>query len=332
MYRQPARLCGKQVLRFFPIISFFLLVILGSSHASTIKMERYDPVDAPPAYSWCTQLSFHADKEIAMDIRNNRVLYRRQGTTVFTASPLSLLHPHSLVYNPYDQLYYIADTGHHRIIAADSLENPRTQVTTSSLAGIQLKNPHDIVIDPESGWLYVINPLSATVFRFHAFGREESALDLSSQHLGYSRALTFSNGKLYVIGSSTGKVVEITDFEHAEYRVYQSAGKQRTAPAGNWRQTGLVLNDVERFKEYWYASSYFSPDSSHPGQDYNTNKLIRFKTWEQFQKGNWEDLSSLLPDGLVPYYLTVTDDFLYIPLFNQLIPGQDDCIFRLSAQ
>ena len=322
----------KRIFKFFSLFPLFLSTLLGSSHGGSVRVEQYDPVSSPRAYHWCTQISFHPDKEIIIDNHNDRVLCRQQGATIFSASPLSLHHPHSLVYNPSDQLYYITDTDNHRIIAVDSLENPRVQIATSSLAGIQLKRPHDIVIDPASGWLYAINPLSAVVFRFRAFGLGESALDLSSQHLGYSRALTFSNGKLYVIGSSTGKVVEVTNFDHAVYTVYQSAGKQRTAPAGNWQQTGLVLNDVEQFKDYWYASSYFSPAFSLPGQNYNTNKLIRFKTWEQFQTGNWEDLSHLLPDGLVPYYLTVAGEFLYIPLFNQQIPGQGDCIFRLSTQ
>lgn len=159
-------------------------------------------------------------------------------------------------------------------------------------------------------------------------------LDFSSQHLGYSRALTFSSGKLYVIGSSTGKVAEITDFDHAVYKVYQSAGKkepirQETGSKADWC---LMMSNSLRITGMRVHTSV--PPFSLPGQNYNnnTNKLIRFKTWGQFQTGNWEDLTPLLPDGLVPYYLTASGEYLYIPLFNQQTPGQGDCIFRLTVQ
>lgn len=296
-----------------------------------ITLERYDPIGELPPYRWCTQLYFNQGKEIAVDLKNSRILYRTEGTGKFVASSLPLLRPHSIVYNPIDQLYYIADTDNNRIIAFDSPENPHIESSTSTIAGIELDRPHDMVFDPENEWLYAINPLPVVIFRFKAIGKEESSLDLSD-YLGYSRSLTFSKGKLYVIGSSKGKVVEITDFDQAIFNIYQSPGKFKIAPEGNWKQTGLVLNDVEYFKNYWYASSYFCPSDSSTGQDFNENKLIRFKTWEQFEKGEWQDLSNKVPNALVPYYLTVHRDHLYIPLYNHQIPGKGDCIFQLSDE
>jgi hypothetical protein len=126
--------------------------------------------------------------------------------------------------------------------------------------------------------------------------------------------------------------VEIINFEHGLFTVHQAPGKVKISAAGNWKRTGLVPNDIAYYHGYWYVSSYFCPTASLPGQDYNKNKLIRFKKWKQFAAGNWQDLSHLLPDKLVPYFFTVHDDSLYLTLFNHVRPGQGDCIYRLAFQ
>ena len=294
-----------------------------------INFENYHPVEEESPYRWCTMFYFNQGKEIIVDLKNSRILFRNAGTKQFKASRLPLLNPHSLVYNATDKLYYVADTDNNRILSFDSLENSEISASTSTIDGIELNRPHDIVYDQDQGWLYAINPLSAVVFRFKAIGVQESSLDLSA-HLGYSRALTFRNGKLFVIGSSRGKIVEITDFEKGVFKIYQSPGKKEIDRKGCWQRTGLVLNDIEYFNMYWYASSYFTPSAAGFGQDYNKNKLIRFKTWEEFEKGEWEDLSPSIPDALVPYFLTVHENYLYIPLYNHDDPGENDCIYRIS--
>jgi hypothetical protein len=318
------------------VVTFCALLLAGLlpasvAGASKVTSKQYDPVNGQSVYRWCTHLYFNEGKEIAVDLKNSRILYRPEGTQKFTPCSLPLLRPHSIVYNTIDKLYYVSDTDNHRIIAFDSLENPTVVSSGTTIAGVKLERPHDIVFDQKSGWLYAINPLSAIIFRFKAMGKQESMLDLST-HLDYSRALTFSNGKLYVVGSSMGKVVEINDFEQRDFTVYQSPGKVKIAPKGYWQQTGLVLNDVEYLGSYWYASSYFYPPAVLSGQDYNKNKFIRFKTWEQFEKGEWEDLSHLLPDALVPYYLTPHKGHLYITLYNHKTPGKGDCIYQLSVE
>ncbi|HIP82915.1 MAG TPA: hypothetical protein EYH19_04995 [Desulfocapsa sulfexigens] len=267
--------------------------------------------------------------ELVVDNQNSRILHRQKGLKPFSAAAVPLKRPHSIVYNPFDSLYYVADTDGHRIVAFDRFDTPRQLTSTSIIAGTNLSRPHDIALDPVTGWLYSLNPRLTTVFRFKGLGKQESRLDLSA-HLSYARGLSVVNGRLYVIGSSQGKVVEIMDFDKGLYKIYQSPGKVEISPAGNWERTGLVLNDVEYFQQNWYATAYFCPAVSLPGQDYNKNKLIRFKTWKHFETGEWEDLSHQLPDKLVPYYLTVHEDNLYIPLFNHQAPGKGDCIYRLS--
>jgi hypothetical protein len=61
-------------------------------------------------------------------------------------------------------------------------------------------------------------------------------------------------------------------------------------------------------------------------------KLIRFKTWDDFGSGRWEDLSSLLPDKIVPYYLTSTKDGLLIAAFHHEDPAHPGGVWRLHKK
>ena len=47
---------------------------------------------------------------------------------------------------------------------------------TNNILNIPLKRPHDIVIDPATGWIYALNPNSGHVFRFSAIGKNESMI------------------------------------------------------------------------------------------------------------------------------------------------------------
>ena len=99
--------------------------------------------------------------------------------------------------------------------------------------------------------------------------------------------------------------------------------------AGSWKTTGLVLNDAEFFNGHWYATSYFTK-SCAKGTDFDKNKFIRFKTLDDMVAGNWIDISSLVPSGLTPYFLTVNDHKLYLATFNHESTGFGDCILQLE--
>ena len=247
----------------------------------------------------------------------------------FQESPIKgLADAHSLVFNPNDQLYYATDTGNHRLITFCDPASRELRVSATSLADTKLHRPHDIVLDPSTHWLYSLNPDSGHVFRFKPAGDLADLLDLS-RHLGYSRALTIAGGRLYVIGSSVGSVVEVVDFDEQQYRIHTSFGKKKNAVAGSWQSTGLVLNDVDFFRGQWYATSYFCPTYAG-GHDCDQNKLIRFRTWQDLKKGSWEDLSRLLPDKVVPYYLTPRHEALYIAVFNHESPATSDNVYQLT--
>lgn len=275
-----------------------------------------------------THLGFGNGFEFAT--AGNRLWFRESRDAPFQKSTLEGLNDaHSVAWDARDRLFYVADSGNHRLLAISGLSRPEVVGTAQRLAGVPLDRPHDIVCDADTGWLYALNPNKVAVFRFRGFGKEESALDLS-QHLGYSRALTLAGKTLYVIGSSAGKIVEIEDFGTQKYHVHTSVGKRRDAPAGSWKTTGLVPNDADFHDGYWYVTSYFCPTYA-AGTDCDENKLIRFKSWRDFEAGTWEDLSALLPKEMVPYYLTPAGDALYLAGFYHEPDKGPGRVFRITT-
>ena len=69
----------------------------------------------------------------------------------FKVSPVSVRGQHSVVYKPADKLYYANDTDNHRIISFADFSSETITAQTKSIAGVALKRPHDIVLDPATG-------------------------------------------------------------------------------------------------------------------------------------------------------------------------------------
>ena len=294
-----------------------------------LKVMEYAPGKSSIRLKTPTHIAFGpGNREIITDLKNNRFVFREGPEESFQVSPVPMRGPHSVVYNPKDKLYYANDTENHRMIAFADLSKPTIRAQTKKIAGITLRRPHDVVLDPSTGWIYAINPNSGHVFRFTSIGENESAIKVPLQ--GYARALTFTDGKLYAIGSAKGRIVEIVDWDTPTFKTYDSFDSTgRLGPAGSWRKTGLVLNDAEFFKGHWYATSYFTK-SYAKDSDYDENKFIRFKTFDDFNKGKWTDLSDLVPSGITPYYLTVNKGKLYLAIFNHEAPGKGDSILQFT--
>lgn len=294
-------------------------------HRETIEVKRYAPKTG--SFPACTHIAFNGSTEIVT--AGDRLFYRKDANVPFVESPITgLTDAHSLVFNPADQLFHVTDTGNHRLITFADPASSETNINATSLADTKLNRPHDVVLDPSTEWLYTINPDNGFVFRFKNAGRESQRLDLS-EHLGYSRALTIVGGKLYVIGSSIGSVVEVLDFQKQRYRIHTSFGKKKDAVAGSWQSTGLVINDVDFFKGHWYATSYFCPTYAE-NHDCDENKFIRFKSWQDLKAGTWDDLSQFLPTKVVPYYLTPHNESLYIAVFSHEARGTADNVYELT--
>jgi len=294
-----------------------------------LTVTTYAPAGDPIQLRWPTHIAFGpGQQEIITDLKNNRFVYRANPSAPFQASPISVSGPHSVVYNPADGLYYANDTANHRFISFSDLSSGTLTAQTNSIQGVTLSRPHDILIDPATNWIYGLNPSSGHVFRFTAIGQNESVIQVPTG--GYARALTWANGKLYVIGSSKGRIVEVVDWDTQTFNIYDSYDPSGSGgSAGSWTNTGLVINDAEYFDGYWYATSYFTP-SFAGGTDYNENKFIRFKTLNDMVTGNWTDLSSLVPDGMNPYFLTVNGNSLHLAIFNHESAGNGDAILKFT--
>ena len=312
---------------------FALLVgdsVRGESKDFGLNVSEYVPAKSGQALKTPTHIAFGpSGQEIITDLKNNRLLYRSGPKEAFKVSPVPLKGPHSVAYNPADQLYYVNDTENHRIIAFADLASAELVAETDRIAGVKLQRPLDVVVDAQTGWIYAINPNSGHVFRFKGIGKEESAIEVPVE--GYARALSHMHGKLYAIGSARGRIVEIVDWDSPTFKIHDSYGPAKLhGPAGSWTKTGLVLNDAEFFKGFWYASSYFTK-SYATGTDFDEHKFIRFKNFEDFAAGKWMDLSNLLPSGMTPYYLTVNGDDLFLAIFNHEMPARGDSILKFTT-
>ncbi len=320
---------------FFTILCCFLLfqIALPDSLfvAFDLVVSRYTDAISQRSFQWCTSIFFIRDTEWVVSLKNSLLLYRKPGQSQYRRAHLSLNQPHSIAFNPVDSLYYLVDTDNHRLLYGNSLENGSSLAEVRTLAGLSLTRPHDVVVDPEHDWVYVLNPAPVQLFRFRKVGEQEQVLDLS-QLIVYARSLSLINGTIYVVGSASGKVLEIDDFAAKKIKVYVSPGKKKNKWSGNWQETGLIGNDLEFYNGFWYLTSYFIPEScSAVPCDYDKNKLIRFSSWQQFEQGKWQDLSSLLPSGLVPYFLTKHDGALFVAVYNHTFPGKGDAIYKIVS-
>ena len=59
-------------------------------------------------------------------------------------------------------------------------------------------------------------------------------------------------------------------------------------------------------------------------------KFIRFSSCRDFETGQWEDISGLLPPDVVPYYLTIHEDDLFLASFTHEAKGQPGRIYRIT--
>lgn len=78
---------------------------------------EFAPADDPIRLKWPTHIAFgHDGLQIITDLKNSRFVFRSAPDEPFRVAPITMKQPHSVVYNPFDQLYYANVTDNHRII------------------------------------------------------------------------------------------------------------------------------------------------------------------------------------------------------------------------
>lgn len=276
----------------------------------------------PTSVAFFDDIATVTGTKIAM---GGQILYR-QGGGAWQVSPIRLRGPHSLAKLP-DGRLLINDTDNHRLVQVDDLTG-KNEISRDTLAGVKLSRPHDQMVDPVSGDIYVVDG-GRNLFRFKSLDGPAEVWTFEPSQLHYDRALSWFDGKLHIVHSSRGEVIRIDDFGQRAFTVFKSPRPQngptrsstpwRDFPAGALTATGLVLNDVEKFDGWYYGTNFFAP-SYAGGADTRPGRLIRWRTWDDFAQGRWEDLSARLPPGskspVAPYFLTVHDGGLYVTYFD----------------
>ena len=273
-----------------------------------------------------THVGFYGDVATVTATKANfggAVIYR-EGEGPWVVSPLKLRGPHSVIQLPNGR-WLIGDTDNHRLVQVDDLSG-KGEVSRAEIAGVKLNRPHDEIVDPVTGDIYVIDG-GRNLFRFRNLDGPAQVWTFTPEELNYDRSLSWIDGKLHLIHSSRGEVLRIDDFEKRAYTVFRSPRPKdgplrsstpfRDFPAGALSVTGLVLNDVEKFDGWYYGANFFTP-SYAGGADTGPARLIRWRTWDDFSAGRWEDVSDRLPvqdPPVTPYFLTAHDEGLYVAWF-----------------
>lgn len=272
-----------------------------------------------------THFGYFRDLEVVTNWSSGQLLYRRaESEDPWQESSLPLRRPHSFAVGKNGRLY-VADTHNDRVV---ELTHPGGEALRElrEIAGRPLRKPHDIAADPARGLLWVLD--NRRLCQLRDFGVGETCLRLSDLGSGYARGISVVGSEVYLVASTLGQVVRIEDFERRRFETLQSPGKKAEQPAGSWETTGLVLNDVEFFDGFWYGSSFFHEDFAQ-GTDPHRFRLIRWRTWDDFEAGRWQDLSPLVPEGLVPYFFTATDRSLWVAAHSASLEHQG-WVFRIA--
>lgn len=217
------------------------------------------------------------------------------------------------------KVYYAVGTNKNQILKFDDLQGKPMVFEQKEVP--ELFRPHDIVYNAQDGFFYVINANYGNkekyLIRFKDLSMGYEKLDLGPiikhGNLAYARSLTLHEGTLYVVLSSYGEVIRIDDFDLGTYSYY-GYGQREAATAGSHSTTGLVLNDIDFYQGYWYGTNFFSSLYAN-GSDFNAYRFIRWRTWDDFEQGKYEDVSHLIEKDETPYYLTKHDDQLYLVTF-----------------
>lgn len=283
----------------------------------------------------------HNDVEILSDFSNNRFVYRSLSSAnnpnAWQKSEMaSLRRPHAITYHPPSKKYFAVDTGNHQIVAFDSIVgNDEDLKRYTELSGHDLgKRPHDITYSAVDDHIYVVlahgiirfRPSGASIDEVHYVSRDTITNTIRKKvaspdfSIGYMRAITVVEGVIYLVNSTQGNIVEMGDFTDPSTWLAHINQDQSVeySESGSFEKDGLILNDIEYFNGYWYASNYYpSTQNRYIGSEKNmTNKVIRWKSWKDFERSNWEDLSHFVHPESIPYFFSTYDDRLFISMFH----------------
>lgn len=279
--------------------------------------------------------------EIVSDFSNHRFLYRDLSESGDDSkwkkvNLASVKKPHAITYHPSSNIFFAADTGNNQIISFKSLDDDDSKMTkyTQFESYSVGKRPHDIAYNAKDNFIYAL--VNRGVIRFLPVGNQitevtfHSRTDLNNAinkkltdanfSVGYMRSISIVDGVLFLINSTQGNVIQINDFLDSDTWTAHINDNQpsKYAEAGTYDKDGLILNDVEYYQGYWYATNYYPGKTNKYISDASVskNKLIRWRTWDDFKQSNWQDLSHLVHPESITYYFSKHRGKLYLSMFH----------------
>jgi len=273
-------------------------------------------------------VSWHreAGLEIIVAVASGHVLFRpaKPADQPWKVCPVLFRRPHAVIRFP-NGWWCVADTDNHSLVFLEDLAATGPIYVRKSIAGENLDHPHDLLWVEDEARCYILDS-NGRVFRLASPRGHGEVLVLKGPR-GYSRSLGWLDGAVHVIVSSRGEMVRLDDFINGQQTRRRSPEKRKVAPTGTWESTGLILNDVTRFNGWYWGTNHFSA-AAGLGGDPDQGRLLRWRTWGDFEHGRWEDLSEQVPQGIVPYFLVESDNALYFAGFDRAHPERD-AIFRI---
>ncbi|GAA0907371.1 hypothetical protein GCM10009552_15290 [Rothia nasimurium] len=289
----------------------------------TVGADRFDATPVKPPHKmgplcWPTQYSRVGRTDIISDYKGHRFLFNKGDG--WKSSHVTLKGAHTIYPAPWGG-YITADTESNAILSLDSLTADRPK-SISNINGKALNRPHDLVIDPVSKYVYLLDG-SRRLIRFKSLSGPFEEMSFPFADMNYARSLSLMEDHVYVANSSRGSMIRIDDFAHAKYTIIHSRRNENDYAAGAYGLSGLVLNSVTKANGRYFATNYFTTSYAQ-GKDPDAMRLISWRSWKDFQRGRFEDLSHLIPRGRVPYTVSVSGRRLMLTYFNHEKPCDGD--------
>jgi hypothetical protein len=140
-----------------------------------------------------TQVGFFGDTTTVLA---NATVYYKVGGWPWMKSPVPLLG-HSLARMPNGHWIMNYSDEHGKVVEVDDLSGKGRKIVRSKLAGFELFRPHDQVIDPNNGDVYLVDG-DRRLFRFKNLGTRAEVWTFTADQLGYDRAVSWFDDRLHL--------------------------------------------------------------------------------------------------------------------------------------
>jgi hypothetical protein len=322
-----------------PLIMAMAIMSDNAAVAAPRRAEQLAHLASIAPLCGISDIGFYGDtmtvmmQDASVKAGNVRRVYYKRGNDEWRASPIDLNGAHSVTRMPNGD-WLIDDTDNDRLIQVADLSGAGRRIEANQLGFYKLSRPHNEIVDPTTGFVYVIDG-NQRLFRFKQLDGPNEVWTFSTKDLGYDRSLFWFDGHLHIIDSSRGEVIRIDDYDKRRFTKFKSPRpahpkgnlqeidpKIPDFPAGELETTGLIPTSVRKFGHWYYATNAFYPTFASGG-DVRPARLIRWQSWKAFSRGRWEGLSAQIPEESVPltgYFLSVDDGVLFTGLASEAAP------------